>query len=139
MDPIERFHIEQLLAISRGNLRKLEFQAAQHGGYGSAPVLLTNQIDAALAEIATLEERLSQIHPQHNLPPRDYERFVRWNGVVDGYDRTIFNQSPYRSVRDSSIFVCCLRVRRERHGIRKYARHGDGIAWLSLLYSRPKQ
>src|SRR6266545_4187641 len=74
MDQEERAHIEQLLDLNRAHLRELETQQAKLGIL--APSGIAVQIAEYQRTIADLDRQLSKAMPRHNLPPRDYERFV---------------------------------------------------------------
>ena len=74
MNAEERGHVEQLLEIHRAHLRELETQQAKLGILAPSGIAL--QIAEHRHKIAELEEQLSKALPRHNLPPRDYERFV---------------------------------------------------------------
>src|SRR5262245_18536148 len=77
----ERAHTESLLQIYTGHLRQLEIMAAKYGDL-AVPSHVTLEIEANRQKIAELEAQLRaptaarQAAPRHNLPPRDYERFV---------------------------------------------------------------
>ncbi|MBX0330194.1 AAA family ATPase [Oscillochloris sp. ZM17-4] len=71
----ERAHIERLLSIHRASLRELEAQAATFGDL-HVPVHVKHQIAEHQGKITELEARMAELLPLHNLPPRDYERFV---------------------------------------------------------------
>jgi hypothetical protein len=58
LDHEEQIHLEALLAQYRGNLRKLEQQAAGFGGYARAPLDVTNQIDDTRRQIVQIETKL---------------------------------------------------------------------------------
>jgi hypothetical protein len=81
MDPEERAHNESLLLIYTGHLRQLEVMAAKYGDL-AVPPHVAMEIGEYRRKIAGLEARLhapvmaQQSGPRHNLPPRDYERFV---------------------------------------------------------------
>jgi LuxR family glucitol operon transcriptional activator len=81
MDVEERAHNESLIQIYKSHLRQLELQAAKYGDL-AVPTHISLEIGANRRKIAELE---AQLHtstatrpagPRHNLPPRDYERFV---------------------------------------------------------------
>lgn len=80
MDATERAFIESLLQTHRSHLQALEQQAAAFGLL--APPYVVVQIDEYRRKIAELEARLrppparSATGPRHNLPRRDYERFI---------------------------------------------------------------
>jgi tetratricopeptide (TPR) repeat protein len=80
MDQQERAFIESLLQTHRSHLQVLEQQAATFGVM--APPYVVTQIAEYRQKIVELEARLrpapsrSAEGPRHNLPPRDYERFV---------------------------------------------------------------
>lgn len=81
MDVEERAHNESLLQIYTGHLRQLEIMAAKYGDL-AVPSHVTLEIEEYRRKIANLEARLRSpvtsrsAEPRHNLPPRDYERFV---------------------------------------------------------------
>jgi tetratricopeptide (TPR) repeat protein len=75
MNTEERAHIESLLQFHRAHLRELELKAAKYGDL-DVPTHVTLQIAEYRQKIAELEERMHENLPCHNLPPRDYERFV---------------------------------------------------------------
>jgi hypothetical protein len=58
----EREHLQELLAIQKGNLRKLEHQEALYGGLG-VPLSLVNQLEEVRREIAKLTTQLNASHP----------------------------------------------------------------------------
>jgi len=80
MDAAERAFVESLLQTHRSHLQVLEQQAATFGVM--APPYIVTQIAEYRQKIAELEGRLRPVVaqqkglPRHNLPPRDYERFV---------------------------------------------------------------
>ncbi len=75
MDSAQRTHLEHLLQIHGAHLRELELQAAKYGDLATPPHV-TLQIAEYRQKIAELERRMRELLPRHNLPPRDYERFV---------------------------------------------------------------
>ena len=81
MDAEERAHNESLLQIYTGHLRQLEIMAAKYGDL-AVPSHVTLEIEEYRRKIADLETRLRSPATgrsaglRHNLPPRDYERFV---------------------------------------------------------------
>lgn len=80
MDEQERTFVESLLRTHRSHLQVLEQQTATFGAL--APPYVVTQIAEYRQKIAELEARLrptpsrSIEGPRHNLPPRDYERYV---------------------------------------------------------------
>ncbi len=74
MDAIERAHIESLLQTHRNHLYVLEQQEATLGIM--APPHVITQIGEYRKKIAELVAQLRTGLPRHNLPPREYERFV---------------------------------------------------------------
>jgi tetratricopeptide (TPR) repeat protein len=81
MDEEERAHNESLLQIYTGHLRQLELMAAKYGDL-AVPPHVALEIAEYRRKISELEGRLRPPSsqrtegPRHNLPPRDYERFV---------------------------------------------------------------
>jgi tetratricopeptide (TPR) repeat protein len=81
MDEEERAHNESLLQIYTGHLRQLELMAAKYGDL-AVPSHVALEIAEYRRKIADLEGQLRPVTaqqkalPRHNLPPRDYERFV---------------------------------------------------------------
>src|SRR6266542_347912 len=81
MDQEEHAHNESLLQIYNGHLRQLEIMAAKYGDL-AVPSHVTLEIEEYRRKIAELDSRLRSpasarpTGPHHNLPPRDYERFV---------------------------------------------------------------
>ncbi|MBP1466186.1 AAA family ATPase [Candidatus Chloroploca sp. M-50] len=71
----ERAHLQRLMAINRAHLRELEVQQAKFGSV-HVPSHIILQIADYQQQIAQLEEQMTTMLPRHNLPPRDYERFV---------------------------------------------------------------
>jgi hypothetical protein len=80
MDETERTFIEKLIQTHRSHLQVLEQQATTLGIM--APPHIVTQIAENQQKIAELETRLRPPSsrrtdgPRHNLPPRDYERFI---------------------------------------------------------------
>jgi predicted ATP-dependent serine protease len=81
MDQEEHDHNQSLLQIYTAHLRQLEIMAAKYGTL-AVPSHITLEIEENRRKIAELESRLRSpasaqpTGPRHNLPPRDYERFV---------------------------------------------------------------
>lgn len=71
----ERDHLRRLITINRAHLRELEPQAAKFGDL-HVPSHLSLQITEYRRKLVEQEEQLATMMPLHNLPPRDYERFV---------------------------------------------------------------
>src|SRR4051794_25212068 len=94
MDSTQRAHVEHLLQLHRAHLRELETQQAKLG------VLAPSSIAVQLAEyqrtIADLERQLAEALPRHNLPPRDYERFVGRQKELDDVRKLLL---PYPKSR----------------------------------------
>ncbi len=89
MDEEARAHNESLLQIYIGHLRQLELMAAKYGDL-AVPSHITLEIAEYRRKIAELEGPLRLVTtqqkgaPRHNLPPREYERFVgRQNELVE--------------------------------------------------------
>ena len=80
MDEAEQAFTESLIQTNRSHLQVLEQQAAAFGIM--APPYIVTQIAEYRQKIAELEARLRPPSanvtegPRHNLPPRDYEKFV---------------------------------------------------------------
>jgi tetratricopeptide (TPR) repeat protein len=100
MDSIQRAHIEQLLQLNRAHLRELETQQAKLG------VLAPSGIAVQLAEyqrvITDLEHQLADALPRHNLPPRDYERFVGRQPQLEEVRRLLL---PYPKSRHHLVTI----------------------------------
>jgi len=75
MDTDERAHIENLLQLHQAHLRELELKAAKYGDL-DVPTHITLQIAEYRRLVAELTARVRAALPCHNLPPRDYERFI---------------------------------------------------------------
>src|SRR5215213_9457389 len=100
MDSIQRAHVEQLLQLNRAHLRELETQQAKLG------VLAPSGIAVQLAEyqrkITDLERQLAEALPRHNLPPRDYERFVGRQPQLEEVRRLLL---PYPKSRHHLVTI----------------------------------
>jgi tetratricopeptide (TPR) repeat protein len=91
MDQEEHDHHQSLLQIYTAHLRQLELMAAKYGGL-AVPSHVTLEIEENRRKIAEIEGRLraptsaQPKGPRHNLPSRDYERYVgRQKELTDVY------------------------------------------------------
>ncbi|MBC8077805.1 MAG: tetratricopeptide repeat protein, partial [Chloroflexales bacterium] len=75
MNSDDRTHNQRLLETHRAHMRDLEIKAAKYGEL-DVPSHITLELRDLRATIGEIEARLRAALPQHNLPPRDYERFV---------------------------------------------------------------
>ena len=139
MDPTERAHVEQLLQISRAHLRELEKQAAALGL--AAPPHVATQLTEYSQKVAELEQRLSAALPRHNLPPRDYERFVGRQPELEEVRRLLlpYPKSRHHLVTIDGIggigksalaletaYTCC-----DQYAVLPEAERFDALVWVS--------
>lgn len=81
MNAEERAHEESLVQIYTAHLRQLEIMAAKYGAL-AVPSHISLEIEENRRKITEIGSRLHvpatarQVRVHHNLPPRDYERFV---------------------------------------------------------------
>jgi tetratricopeptide (TPR) repeat protein len=100
MDSAQRAHIEHLLQLNRAHLRELEAQQATLGIM--APSGIAVQIDEYQHAIGDLERQLAEALPRHNLPPRDYERFVGRQKELEEVRRLLL---PYPKSRHHLVTI----------------------------------
>ena len=99
MDSTQRTHIEHLLQLNCAHLRELETQQAKLGVL--APSGIAVQVAEYQHTIADLERQLVEALPRHNLPPRDYERFVGRQKELDEVRRLL----PYPKSRHHLVTI----------------------------------
>ena len=75
MNAEERSHTERLLEINRTRMHELEVKVARYGEL-ETPAHIAIELRELRATVGALEGQLRTALPRHNLPPRDYERFV---------------------------------------------------------------
>jgi hypothetical protein len=139
MDAIDRAHIENLIKIDRAHLRELELQQAKLGLL--APSGIAVQIEEYRQKIADLEGRLNEAMPHHNLPPRDYERFVGRQKELEDIRRLLLPYPKSRhhlvtidrigGIGKSALALETAYLARERYAALPEPERFEAIVWVS--------
>ena len=139
MDATERAHIENLLKIDRAHLRELEMQQAKLGIL--APSGVAVQIEEYRKKIDELDRRLNAAMPRHNLPPRDYERFVGRQNELEDVRRLLLPYPKSRhhlvtidgigGIGKSALALETAYQARERYASLAEAERFEAIVWVS--------